>query len=92
MLNYSWFMVVNGADTGIKLMKETNTAYIITNPMYSTHNGTGYYCIVSNNEGIAVSNTSTLIGNGCFIPVILLYNDIYCGLTATIYLFSACSC
>ena len=92
MLNYSWFMVAADNDTGIKLMEETNTAYIITDPMYSTHNGTGFYCIVSNNEGIAVSNTSTLIGNRCLVPVILLYNGIDHRLTPAVCLFSVCSC
>ena len=63
MLNYSWFMVAPGADSGTVIMNETNTTYTITDPTYSYHNATGYYCIASNNEGIAVSNTSTLIGN-----------------------------
>ena len=72
MLNYSWFMVASGADTGMEIVNETNTAYTITDPMYNTHNATGYYCIASNNEGITVSVTSTLIGNECSVTVILL--------------------
>ena len=62
ILNYSWFMVAPGDNTETEIMDETNTIYIITDSMYA-HNGTGYYCIASNNEGIAVSTTTTLIGN-----------------------------
>ena len=72
MLSYSWFMVAADADTGMEIVNETNTAYTITDPMYNTHNATGYYCIASNNEGITVSTTSTLIGNECSVTVALL--------------------
>ena len=72
MLRYSWFMVAAGTDTGMEIVNETNTAYIITNAMHNIHNATGYYCIASNNEGIAVSITSTVIGNECSVTVILL--------------------
>ena len=72
MLNYSWFIVTAGADTGREIMDETDTVYIIANPTYTNHNATGYYCIASNNEGIAVSNTSTLIGNKSSIKIMLL--------------------
>ena len=68
VLSYNWFMIANGANTGMEIMNETDTAYNITDPMYK-HNATGYYCIASNNEGIAVSTTSTLIGNCCVIMV-----------------------
>ena len=70
MLNYSWFMIAVGANTGMEIVNEIDTTYAITDPMYSTHNATGYYCTASNNEGIAVSITSTLIGKNCCITVI----------------------
>ena len=70
MLNYSWFIVAAGADTGMEIMDETDTVYIIADPTYTNHNATGYYCIASNNEGIAVSNTSTLIGNKCCVAIV----------------------
>ena len=62
MISYSWFMVTSGSDTGMEIVNETNTTYIITDPTYIL-NATGYYCVAINNEGIAVSNTSALIGN-----------------------------
>ena len=62
MINYSWFILVPDANIGVKVANENNATYIITNPMYDD-NATGYYCIASNNEGIAISTTSTLIGN-----------------------------
>ena len=62
MISYSWFMITSGSDTEREIANETNTTYIITDPTYIL-NVTGYYCIAINNEGIAVSNTSTLIGN-----------------------------
>ena len=61
-LNYSWFIVAPDADTGMEIENETNATYIITNPMYDV-NATGYYCIATNNEGIAISDTSMLTGN-----------------------------
>ena len=61
-LNYSWFIVAPGTDTGMEIENETNATYIITDPMYVV-NATGYYCIATNNEGIAISNTSMLTGN-----------------------------
>ena len=60
-LNYSWFIVAHDADIGIEIENETNAMYIITDPMYDV-NATGYYCIATNNEGIAISNTSILTG------------------------------
>ena len=62
MLNYNWFMIANDADTETEIVNEVNTTYTITDLMYE-HNATGYYCTARNNEGIAVSTTSTLIGN-----------------------------
>ena len=62
MISYSWFMVTSGSDTGMEIVNETNTTYTITDPTYIL-NATGYYCVAINNEGIAVSNTSALIGN-----------------------------
>ena len=62
MFNYNWFIVSPGADTGMEIVNETDATYIITNPMYDV-NATGYYCIATNNEGIAISDTSILTGN-----------------------------
>ena len=62
VLNYSWFIVATGAD--MEIVNQTDATYIITDPMYDD-NATGYYCIATNNEGIAVSNTSMLTGNKC---------------------------
>ena len=61
-LSYSWFMVISGASIGIEIANENDTAYIITDPMYHD-NATGYYCVANNSEGIAISTTSTLIGD-----------------------------
>ena len=61
-LSYSWFVVTANADIGLEIENETNTTYIVPNPTYS-NNASGYYCIASNNEGVAVSNTSVLTGN-----------------------------
>ena len=63
-LNYSWFIVAAGADTGMEIVNQTDAMYIITDPMYDD-SATGYYCIATNNEGIVVSNTSVLAGNKC---------------------------
>ena len=65
-LSYSWFMVESGSDIGIKIENATYPTYTISNPMYNSNN-TSYYCVATNNEGIAVSNTSTLTGNASFI-------------------------
>ena len=61
-LDYNWFVVAPGADTEMEIENETDVTYIIADPMYDV-NATGYYCIATNNEGIAVSNTSILTGN-----------------------------
>ena len=61
VLSYSWFIIALGADTGMEIVNETDATYIITNPMYGD-NATGYYCTATNNEGIAISNTSVLTG------------------------------
>ena len=55
-------MVESGSDIGVEIRNATNPTYTISNPIYNQNN-TGYYCVAINNEGIAVSNTSTLIGN-----------------------------
>ena len=55
-------MVESGSDIGMEIANEINSTYTISNPTYNQNN-TGYYCVATNNEGIAVSNTSTLIGN-----------------------------
>ena len=62
VLNYSWFIVATGAD--MEIVNQTDATYIITDPIYDD-NATGYYCIATNNEGIAVSNTLMLTGNKC---------------------------
>ena len=62
MFNYSWFIVASGDDTGIEIVNESDTTYIITDPMYDI-NATGYYCIATNNEGIAISNATMLKGS-----------------------------
>jgi len=61
-LRYSWFIMESGFDIGVEIENAINSTYTISNPIYNQNN-TGYYCVVTNNEGIAVSNTSTLIGN-----------------------------
>ena len=61
-LSYSWFMVESGSNIVVEIGNTTNPTYTITNLIYNQNN-TGYYCVATNNEGIAVSNTSTLIGN-----------------------------
>ena len=61
-LSYSWFVVAANANSGMEIENETSTTYIIANPMYN-NNGTGHYCIASNNEGIAVSNTVMFTGS-----------------------------
>jgi len=61
-LSYSWFMVESGSDIGVEIGNATNPTYTISNHIYNQNN-TGYYCVATNNEGIAVSNTSTLKGN-----------------------------
>ena len=61
-LSYSWFTVESGSDIGMEIRNATNPTYTISNPNYDQNN-TGYYCVATNNEGIAVSNTSTLTGN-----------------------------
>ena len=54
-------MVESGSDIGIEIENATDLIYTISNPIYD-HNNTGYYCVATNNEGIAVSNISTLKG------------------------------
>ena len=66
MLNYSWFILVPDANTKVEVANENNATYIITNPVYGD-NATGYYCIANNNEGIAISTSSTLTGNKCYV-------------------------
>ena len=45
----------------MEIENATNPTYTISNPIYDQNN-TGYYCVATNQEGIAVSNTSTLTG------------------------------
>ena len=65
-------MVESGSDIGMEIRNATNPTYTISNPNYDQNN-TGYYCVATNNEGIAISNTSTLTGNTEFtlLPVVL---------------------
>ena len=69
-LSYSWFMVESGSDIGMEIENAANPTYTISNPIYDQNN-TGYYCVATNNEGIAVCNTSTMIG------IIYIYIYIY---------------
>ena len=62
MLSYSWFVMASGSDIGMEIENATDQVYTISDPMYAEDN-TGYYCVGTNNEGIAVSNISILIGN-----------------------------
>ena len=59
-------MVESDSDIGLEIENATNSTYTISNPMYDQNN-TGYYCVATNNEGIAVSNISTLTGNASFL-------------------------
>ena len=58
-ISYSWFKVES--DIVEEVENITNPTYTIFNPTYDRNN-TGYYCVATNNEGIAVSNLSTLRG------------------------------
>jgi len=69
-LSYSWFMVESGSDIGMEIENAANPTYTISNPIYDQNN-TGYYCFATNNEGIVVSNTSTIIGNHSVLYIIL---------------------
>jgi len=62
ILSYTWFIVESDSDIGVEIGNVTIPTYIISNPTYNQNN-TGYYCVATNNEGIAVSSTSTLTGN-----------------------------
>ena len=59
-------MMESGSDTRAEIGNTTNPTYTIPNPIYAQNN-TGYYCVASNNEGIAVSNTSTMTGDTSLI-------------------------
>ena len=72
MLSYSWYVANPGDVIGTEIMNENNMTYTIMDPIYG-QNATGYYCTASNNEGIAVSNTSTLTGNKCCVTVTRCY-------------------
>jgi len=55
-LSYSWFMVEydNGVESNNRVeVDNTTETYTITNPIYDQNN-TSYYCVATNNEGIAV--------------------------------------
>ena len=69
-LSYSWFKVESGSNIGVEIGNTTNPTYTISNPIYN-RNSTSYYCVATNNEGIAVSNTSTLTGNYIVFLVLL---------------------
>ena len=70
MLSYSWFVMASGSDIGMEIENATDQVYTISDPMYAEDN-TGYYCVGTNNEGIAVSNISILIGNFSMFYLIL---------------------
>ena len=72
MPSYSWYVVNPGDDNGTEIVNENNMTYTIMDPIYG-QNATGYYCIASNNEGIAVSGTSTLTGNKYCVTVTRCY-------------------
>ena len=59
-ISYSWFVgeSINGL---VKVENRSAPTYTIFNPTYDQNN-TSYYCVATNNEGIAVSNYSTLRG------------------------------
>ena len=78
-LSYSWFVVESGFDIGVKIGNATYPTYTIYNPIYNQDN-TGYYCVATNNEGMAVSNTSTLIGNYIFTQLICCIWYVICPL------------
>ena len=55
-------MVESDSNIVTEIWNANNSTYIISNSIYNQNN-TGYYCVAANNEGVAVSNTSTLTGN-----------------------------
>ena len=72
MLSYNWFVVASGSNTEMEIKNATDSTYSISDPMYPQDN-TRYYCVATNNEGIAVSNTSIFTGKlnwGLFIFVL----------------------
>ena len=75
-LSYSWFMVESGSDIGVEIGNATDRTYTISNPIYNQNN-TGYFCVATNNEGIAVSNTSTLIGTQLNCNSFLIVQCVY---------------
>ena len=83
-LSYSWFMVDSDSDFGVEIRNTTNPTYTISNPIFDQNN-TGYYCVATNNEGIAVSNTSTLIGNNISTQLI---SCIYFPSNVTVWYYS----
>ena len=66
-------MVESGSDSGVEIGNTTNPTYTISNPIYNQNN-TGYYCVATNNEGIAVSNSSTLTGSTLYIIYFIFYS------------------
>ena len=83
MLSYSWFVVASGSDIGMEIENETNPMYTISDPRYD-QDDTGYYCIATNNEGIAVSNSATLSGNFSLFVFLFVLSlkyiiHLYCG-------------
>jgi len=87
-LRYSWFIVESDSNIGMKIGNTTNATYTISNPTYDQNN-TSYYCIATNSEGIAVSNTSTLIGNCC---VMFICKREYASLLGFENLLKLCEC
>ena len=67
-LSYSWFVTASWDADGAAL-NINSTTLTLSDPIYNNNN-TGYFCIASNDEGIAVSDTVALIGNNCCVTVI----------------------
>ena len=82
-LSYSWFMMEYGSAIGVEIESATDPMYTISNPIYD-HNNIGYYCVATNNEGIAASNTSILTG---IVSFIFLTDSVLQGTHTIKYLF-----
>ena len=71
MLSYNWFLVASGSNTGMEIENATDSTYSISDPMYPQDN-TSYYCVATNNEGIAVSNIAMLTGKLLLVFVLCM--------------------
>ena len=59
-LSYSWYIVTH-CNVGVRIENASNPIYSISNTTYKHRDQ--YYCVATNNEGIAVSHYSYLGGN-----------------------------